>query len=313
MRKENIELFDIKKTNGRAGSIKGRFILSPFSVLDTKQGDWRSRNQMWKSLGIKSGNGRKDKLTFTAGFDHYRNTNGRARTPMEETTSIFDPVLCEMMYHWFCPAGGQIVDPFCGGSVRGLVASLMGYRYWGIDIRPEQIEANLEQYEKVCTGKQETPEWVLGDSVIKIEDAPKADFVFSCPPYGDLEKYSDDPKDLSNMTFEDFMKCMDTVIQGCYNSLRRNAFACFVISDYRDKNGNYTGFFPETIRSFQKAGFEWYNDIILVNTVGSLPLRITRQFNAGRKVGRMHQNVLIFIKGDPEIATEKIISSLKEE
>jgi hypothetical protein len=26
----------------------------------------------------------------------------------------------------------------------------------------------------------------------------------SCPPYADLEKYSDDPKDLSNMDYADF-------------------------------------------------------------------------------------------------------------
>lgn len=34
-------------------------------------------------------------------------------------TSVFDPVLCEVAYTWFCPKGGAILDPFCGGSVRG--------------------------------------------------------------------------------------------------------------------------------------------------------------------------------------------------
>ncbi len=37
-------------------------------------------------------------------------------------TSIFDPVLCELAYRWFCPPGGLILDPFAGGSVRGIVA-----------------------------------------------------------------------------------------------------------------------------------------------------------------------------------------------
>src|SRR6185295_8430413 len=27
-------------------------------------------------------------------------------------TSIFDPVLCELAYKWFCPPGGSILDPF---------------------------------------------------------------------------------------------------------------------------------------------------------------------------------------------------------
>ena len=29
-------------------------------------------------------------------------------------TSIFDPVLCEIAYRWFSPAGGLILDPFAG-------------------------------------------------------------------------------------------------------------------------------------------------------------------------------------------------------
>ena len=35
----------------------------------------------------------------------------------------------------------------------------------------------------------------------------------------------------------------------------------------------------------------------------SLPIRITKQFNAGRKAGRMHQDVLVFLKGDHKLAS----------
>lgn len=57
-------------------------------------------------------------------------------------TSIFDPVLTELAYRWFCPPTGYILDPFAGGSVRGIVAAVLGRAYTGIDLRPEQIEAN---------------------------------------------------------------------------------------------------------------------------------------------------------------------------
>ena len=39
--------------------------------------------------------------------------------------------------------------------------------------------------------------------------------------------------------------------------------------------------------------------IILVNQIGSLPIRVGRQFQIGRKTGKSHQNVLVFYKGDP--------------
>ncbi len=52
------------------------------------------------------------------------------------------------------------------------------------------------------------------------------------------------------------------------------------------------------------AGAKYYNEIILINVAGSLPVRINRQFQGGRKVGKMHQNVLVFYKGDPKAIKE---------
>ena len=40
--------------------------------------------------------------------------------------------------------------------------------------------------------------------------------------------------------------------------------------------------------------------MILVNVVGSLAIRAGGFFNASRKVGKQHQNVLVFYKGDPK-------------
>jgi hypothetical protein len=60
-------------------------------------------------------------------------------------TSIFDPVLAELAYRWFCPRAGRVLDPFAGGSVRGLVASRLGLFYCGIDLSEGQLEANRAQ------------------------------------------------------------------------------------------------------------------------------------------------------------------------
>src|SRR5262249_25656604 len=76
--------------------------------------------------------------------------------------SIFDPVLCELVYRWFCPLGGTVLDPFAGGSVRGIVASKLGRPYVGVDLRPEQIAANREQAARICDHPQ--PVWHVGDS-----------------------------------------------------------------------------------------------------------------------------------------------------
>ena len=82
------------------------------------------------------------------------------------------------------------------------------------------------------------------------------------------------------------------------NFLQSRAFACFVVGDVRDKKGNYYNFVGDTVEAFRAAGLHYYNEAILVTSVGSLPIRAGRQFEAGRKLGKTHQNVLVFVKGD---------------
>ena len=74
------------------------------------------------------------------------------------------------------------------------------------------------------------------------------------------------------------------------------------MSDFRGawtEDGCYAGFRSDTIAAFEKAGLRLYNEAVLVAPAASLPLRAARIFSGGRKLGRMHQDVLVFVKGDP--------------
>lgn len=303
-------------------SLKDSFIFPPFSVLDTRSGAWQERKRKWLELGFnsqetredveliaKSGqstaiyelkNKMRDMLQREPNWDEIIDYAKKKGLHVYEGASIFDPVLCELSYHWFCPEGGFILDPFAGGSVRGIVAGLLGYEYAGIDLRLDQVRANRKQAEKLGV---KNVYWFDGDSNEILDDLKSADgydFVYSCPPYADLEKYSDDPKDLSNMDYKDFKEVYFSIIKKAVAQLKDDRFACFVVGDVRDKNGFYYNFVSDTIQAFKEAGMELYNEIILVNVVGSLAIRVRRQFNGGRKVGKMHQNVLVFYKGDPK-------------
>jgi len=86
--------------------------------------------------------------------------------------------------------------------------------------------------------------------------------------------------------------------------LRPNRFAVWVIGDVRDADGFFVNLPGLTVEAFEAAGARFYNNAILVTAVGSLPIRVGRQFTAARKLGRTHQNVLVFCKGDPRKATE---------
>lgn len=595
-----------------------RFLVPPFSVLDARQGYWQDRKKEWIGLGIRSEAGRgeapsanEDGVVKTTGGllmrslsshpDYYNQKRkaeekvGRALTPTEferdhfvmpendalaSGTSVFDPVLCELAYRWFSPKGGTVVDPFAGGSVRGIVASKLGRQYIGVDLRAEQVEANRAQAEALCApgtatveinerapdftpeltpveqhgeyfAKREdlwtrsgasgaksrlmfklaeernaagiitagarispqieraalvaralgiparlhtaegkpTPEiqtcrdagatvlqhqagrlsvikarlredseahpdwltvpfgvgleeyaedvaaqvanipadvkrivvpcgsgmslagilrglerariacdvlavrlghdpadylekfttaamrarvtfadavqgfdehspvtewqgieldpmyeakcipflapgdclwcvgiresskpgvrtiaaddvlypvWVAGDSrhIDQHAAGVEADLVFSCPPYADLEVYSDDPQDISNLSYEEFRSAYREIIAKSCSLLKQDRFACFVVGDVRDKRGNYYNFVSDTIQAFLDAGLSLYNEAVLLTSVGSVAMRAGRQFEIGRKLGKSHQNVLVFVKGDGKRATE---------
>lgn len=273
------------------GDLKKEFGMNPFSILDTKDGLWQARKRKWLNLGIKSEVGRDAK---TYNIQDWANTKNKQ---MPSDTSIFDPVLCELMYRWFCPVGGGILDTFAGGSVRGIVANYLGYHYMGIDIRQEQVESNREQALSIL-GVDNQPQWYVGDSnmVLDRQWNREFDLVFTCPPYADLEVYSDLQGDISNMDYDDFIFAFESIMRKSCKLLRRGGMAIVVVGEVRDKQGNYYAFVADTIKLMQRCkGMGFYNDAILATSLASAALRANGNMKSGKLV-KVHQNVLMFKK-----------------
>lgn len=336
------------------------FLIPPFTVLDTRSGDWSTRKRAWIDLGIQSEVGRGGDLAYAGGSaddfrsfaadrrnpggvtidsasgrdpdyyrkkeaveallgrdlsieeyerDHYDGYSGGDTGLSASGTSVFDPVLCELAYRWFAPSSGIVLDPFAGGSVRGVVAACLGLEYWGMELREEQVAANRVQWTDINGRLDETidhdPLWFEGDSRTIVETMPddlRADLIFTCPPYYDLEVYSDDPSDLSAMKdYPRFLAAYEQVIAASIELLRPNRFAVFVVGDVRDRKGIYRGLVKDTIDILTACGASYYNHAILVNPVGSLPVRVKRQFEASRKMGKTHQDLIVAYRGDPKM------------
>lgn len=191
-----------------------------------------------------------------------------------------------------------VFDPFSGGAVRGLMASLLNYNYIGIDLSAEQIEANKKRALEL--GLKAT--WICDDALNldKYIQHNTVDLIFTCPPYGDLEQYTDDPRDLSNMDYEAFKTAYTRIIGLSLDKLRDNRFAVVVVGDFRDKQGFYRGFVADTIKAFELHGAKLYNEAILLNSIGTASMRASNSF-VNRKLVKVHQNVLVFYKGDPSL------------
>lgn len=235
--------------------------------------------------------------------DHL-DASGASENLSTSGTSIFDPVLVELAVRWFSPPGGHVLDPFAGGSVRGIVTTHLGRSYEGHELRAEQVAANEAQRGIAPEGADLS--WHQGDSRHLPTDGRPADMILSCPPYAYLEVYSDDPADLSNMTAAEFRDAHAEIIERAVARLAPNRFAVWVIGDVRAKTGDgrQLGLIRDTIDAFESAGCGFYNELIYVTPVGSLPVRAGRQFTASRKTGRTHQHVLVFVKGDGRAAAK---------
>jgi hypothetical protein len=278
-----------------AGALANRYIAPPFSVLDAKQGYWQERKAMWLSLGLRSELGRDVHTLAPTNWDQ------PDRSP--DAPSVFDPVLCECLYQWYTSQRQTVVDPFAGGSVRGIVAGFMQRNYWGCDLSADQIKANEKQASELRPDIM--PSWVCGDSKERLMEAPPADFIFSCPPYGDLERYSDDPRDISTMEWHTFAAVYKHIIFLACLKLKNDRFAAFVVGNFRDgKRGIVRDLVSTTVSGFENAGVELYNSAILETPIGTAAMRGHQTFGATRKLITVHQHVLIFVKGDPRAAIE---------
>ena len=270
------------------------YLVPPISVLDVKQKRWKERRRFWLNLGIQSEIGREDNLLGLS----------ELMSKKQNRTSIFDPVLCEIMYTWFTKEGDSILDPFAGGSVRGIVASHCQRNYTGIDLSIKQLESNREQAQDLC--QSHVPTWVHDDAMNVRKLKKNFDFLFSCPPYYDLEVYSEDPKDLSAMkSYAEFRYFYETIIFRSCRMLKENSFAVFVVGEVRE-NGNYVGLISDTIRAFENAGLKFYNEMILLQEPATAAMRADRFMNASRKIAKCHQNVLMFVKGDANQIAERL-------
>ena len=264
-------------------SLLDRFIVPPFSILDARKGYWKDRKKKWRELIADNGESREGTLA-----------NDSIMSEINNGVSLLDPVLSEVICKWFCIEGGNVFDTFAGDTVFGFVSSYLGMNFAGIELRKEQADLNNERV-KGMSARYINDD---GQNVLKHFAECSQDLFFSCPPYYDLEVYSDNALDASNQeTYADFMRIIENAFCGAIKCLREDRFAVVVCGDIRDKNGAYRCFPDDIKKVFVENGCKLYNELVLLDPIGSAMIRCARSMK-NRKVAKTHQNVLVFYKGD---------------
>jgi hypothetical protein len=279
-----------------ASSLQERFGIPPFSVWMTRAGYWIERLEMWRNLICDKGETRENALA-TGGL--------MAELWANKNVSVLDAVMMETVCEWYTAPDDLIIDPFAGDTVGGFVSGHLGRRFLGVDIREDQVELNNER-----TSHFKSCKYICDDgrNILSHAKKSKADFLFSCPPYFDLEKYGDDPRDGANMTYPKFLKLLKEALSGGVESLKANRFAVIVISDVKDKDGVYRGLPTDVVKIMLSAGCSLFGWNILVNKIGAYAVLADSRgrFQKYRSPLSIHQDVIVFCNGDAKKAAARL-------
>jgi hypothetical protein len=236
------------------------------------------------------------RLTGETGHDGARNESFRQdhESLYTGTHSVFPAPLMEMIIVRYAgPPGSHILDAFAGGPPRGLVSSIMGYRYTGFEIRQEQIDENNAVLQKLGL---HGADYVCADGRLLDTDL-LFDCAITCPPYYNLEPYGGGDNDLSQLdSYGEFNFSMCLTAQAHFERLKPGAFACIVVGLFRDKEtGELIDFPAHTVENFTEAGFLYWQHIILSKNFASAAVRAGSAWK-GMKLVPRHENLLIFRK-----------------
>lgn len=208
------------------------------------------------------------------------------------TTSIFNPHLAQMILSAYTPHKQDIYDGFAGGGTRGFVASAMGHTYTGVEIRQNEVDRLIERQKEL--GVEFTIK--CADSQFYPIDSDAYDFSYTCPPYYDLEVYSAQEGDMSNVsTYEEFLEMLKNSMAVTYKGLKAGAMFIMVVGNFRDKKGYLRHFNGDVIRLGREVGFKLHDELVFWGASDVAYQRLG-QFVANRKSVRVHEYIIIFKK-----------------
>jgi len=252
-------------------SMKDRIGFLPISIWEP---DWTTTKQLKEIIGDSA------------------ETRGESSYGFQDTQSIFNPHLAQMILSAYCPANSRIYDPFAGGGTRAFIASAMGHKYYGVELRQDEVERIIEKRKKL----EKDFHIRVGDSRNFEFDNNSFDFSYTCPPYYNLEVYSELAEDMSNAkTYTDFLAMLKDSMQGVYNGLKKDHLSVWVVGNFRDKKGNLVSFSSDLVKIAQECGFALHDEIIFWGASKAAAQRCGH-FQANRKSVRVHEYILIFKK-----------------
>jgi DNA modification methylase len=209
--------------------------------------------------------------------NHYAKSSRLQYSPFPEEVSR----VCYELYLRDCK---HIFDPFAGWGERGFFAKEYCKEYTGFDINAMAIQHAEDHY-----GIQND----LADSyTVKL---PKFDGLFTCPPYWNLERYTDQGIDAAK-TWKDFLFRYSFIFHKAYEVADTGSMFCIMVGDWR-KDGVYYDIAHQTRKIFEDLGATTIDDVVISRKgVSKITIMLPQAKRLGYSV-KVHSSLLVFKKG----------------
>ena len=219
-----------------------------------------------------------------------------------------------------------VLDPFVGIGTTLDAAAATGRNGIGIELNPEFVELakkDLKQIEK----KTKTEQRIICDDVRNIRkylESDSVNFILTSPPYANMLKkvqkkflykwksardrfgftpinntqpYSNDPRDIGNLPYNECLDALEQVFSDTLEILKDDSYAVWVVKDFRDlENGiPYVNFHEDIIERAEKSGWTLW-DIRIYDQTRFRPLIILGIPSRNFYLNIGHSYMLVFKK-----------------
>jgi len=182
--------------------------------------------------------------------------------------SKFNSEYAKRILEMWSKEGDLVLDPFCGRSSRPIISTLMKRNYFGFDVLEDNLEEARTQHKTfVSDGDFELGKMKLVHSSSEFVDDhisrdDVADFVFTCPPYFNIERYESADGQLTDIkSYDNFLEVYSRILENTSSKLKPGGFFVVVVANFRMDNKFYD--FSGDTKSILKGFLDYHDEVIL--------------------------------------------------